>query len=220
MYQVRVANQDDTVDYNSGYLGIGLRGDFTKDSVKGEEGEKILSYALEAAYEFGKTPEMGTYGKKNIQALGFDSEIALWLHSDTEMRLFTTYSFASGDKDRNSSNISETIFNDKDKMFYTFSDIDTGFVFRPGFSNIHIITAGYRIVPKIQNKYSIDISLRYSKYYKHIENAPIEINEIQSRGGDLGSAIDLFTTFSYKKYFDFFIDAGIYLPKDGPIKYR
>ena len=215
LYQSRIIDKNDTIDYRSGYIGLGFEGDFNyiKDSGKKSS---IMSYSMEGVYQFGQTPSNSPNISKNISAYAYLGEMAFWLHDNTNMRLFGGYTMASGDKDRVSANISETIFSSKDKMFYSFADFNTGFAFKPGLSNIQIITGGYQITPTFgENIHSIDVILRYQHYIKHVKDSPIQIYELQTRGSNLGYTVDLFLKYKYDKLFSIFVDSGIFKPNEG-----
>lgn len=125
------------------------------------------------------------------------------------------YSLASGDPDRVSSQGAEGNAIGQDGAFQAFGQLSVGSVFRPFFSNIHIVQLGLGLSPfeagtsRFRNSV---IGLRYFYYAKYDKAGVVNTGDAALPSNDLGHGIDLVLRWSPWNDLSTFLNAGLFLP--------
>ncbi len=176
--QSGTTTQDKSDSYISNYIGLGYEGE-------------LIPYLFingEFVYEFGTIGDqtkISSFGAIANLMYVFDA-------ANTAFSLKADYKFGSGDSDRIDATYSDSNLEGEDNMFKTFSNINTGYVYRPELSNIHIIKLEGKINPlffvKVFNK--LQLTLSGSLYLKHKEEGKISDIEAYYNKAHIGTAID------------------------------
>ncbi len=129
-------------DYSSRYVGIGSKGSLLLTN---------LSYSVEVVGEWGDTYSEGVLaGQDEICAMAADAQLEYSFTCPTSPKIYTGYTWASGDDDRRlstNSTIGGNLAGTKDNAFNAFGYRDTGVAFAPLVSNLHIYKIGGSLLP-------------------------------------------------------------------------
>lgn len=125
------------------------------------------------------------------------------------------YSVASGDPDRTVGDGSAGNASGNDLAFQAFGQLNTGSVFRPYFSNIHIAQLGVSFRPlEWAGALLRDSSfgLRYFYYAKYDKAGVVNVDDAALPSHDLGHGVDLLLRWAPWNDVSTFLNAGAFLP--------
>ena len=168
------------------------------------------NYLVEAYLQDGYSPD-----STGIAAFGGTARYQLAFPVTTTPTATLQYSLASGDPDRLSSQGAIGNAADADTAFQTFGQLNSGLAFRPYFSNINILHAGFSFTPFESLAGALrrsSLGLRYFYYFKYAASGVVNYGEATVDSADLGHGIDLTTSWSPFNDVGFFLNAGLFLP--------
>ncbi len=203
-------NTTQEYDYNSEYLGLGIRGTIKTG----------LEYAAEFIRETGTSYANGAqWTTSNIRASGTLLHLRYLSPSKFSPRITVRYLHGSGDSDRGS--VTNTAggnqFGTDDKNFMYFGYALTGYVLGSKISNLHVYNVLVSIKPVEYNKTFKDTELGLGLYWYHKEkrNGAISDSTATLNKKDVGNEIDLY--FNWKVFYDLSVSArgGWFFPQDA-----
>ncbi len=188
--------------YSSWYAGLQARG-------MAPGGDYLVEWFLEDGYS-----PLGA-SRAAIDAFGGTCRYQIAWQVPASPAITVQYSLASGDPDRTSSQGSEGNSSGQDGAFQAFGQLGTGSVFRPHFSNVHIVQLGFNLNPfeaassRLRNSV---IGLRYFYYAKYDKAGVVDSGDAALPSFDLGHGIDLVLRWLPWNDLSTFINAGLFLP--------
>jgi hypothetical protein len=213
MYQGDFGLSPDAL-YTSWYSGLQARG-----MLYG--GEYLVEWYLQEGYSPSGVTTSG------IDAFGGTCRYQRVFQAATKPSVTVQYSLASGDADRSSTEGSLGNTTGLDTAFQSFGQITSGSVFRPYFSNIHIVHLGFSFKPlesagpRVRDS---SLGLRYFYYAKYAAAGVVNTGDAALTANDLGHGVDLVLRWSPYNDVSTFLNAGLFLPgaafPDGePLRY-
>ncbi len=164
------------------------------------------AYLLEWYLQGGFSPSGAVRGE--IDAYGGTCRYQKVFPAAAVPSLTLQYSLASGDADRSVAEGSVGNETGQDTAFQAFGQLNTGSVFRPYFSNIHIVQAGAAVNPLR----AASIGLNYFYYAKHESGGVVNGGEAALSAFDLGHGLDLVLRWSPFKDLSVFLNGGVFIP--------
>ena len=195
--------------YDSRYLGAGLRGAFGQD----------LGYHLEAVLETGESSAAGSTETEAIRAWALTFQAEYRFRVETSPTLLFEYMFGSGDDDRGS--VTEAASGNeagtRDEGFLGFGFLQTGYALFPRVSNIHIVRLGGWFAPLESRETfrALQVGLFYYLYRKDESAAPISDPRSFKDDSDVGQEVDV--TLRWRIFSDLGVSVnfGRFLPGDA-----
>jgi hypothetical protein len=188
--------------YTSWYTGLQAKGMLLG-------GDYLVEWYLEEGY----SPSASTSGA--IDAFGGTVRYQRVFGIPTSPGITVQYSLASGDLDRTIADGSVGNTVGIDTAFQAFGQLNSGSVFRPYFSNVHVGQAGFSWRPLEEAGYRLrdsSIGLRYFYYAKYALTGVVNVDEGALPSYDLGHGIDVVLRWSPYNDLSTFINAGLFLP--------
>jgi hypothetical protein len=181
--------------YNSEYVGIGSTGQLFRN----------WRYSGEMVYEVGDSYANRTiWHKDDISAYGWDYEVDYLAPWKTHPKFSLEYMFASGDADRifsPSNSIGGNRAFTKDTGFNGFGYRNTGLVFAPDLSNIHIWRLGGSFFPLESHRCDLlkklELGTDYFIYNKNKQDGAVSDALADEQSGFLGWEMDYYVNWRF-----------------------
>ncbi|MCP4134774.1 MAG: alginate export family protein [bacterium] len=201
-----------SVRYQSQYYGIGVQGTLFDN----------LTYSGEFIYEMGTSYD-ATSVKKNIRAYAATANLNYYFDMTLKPTLMAQYAFGSGDSDKVDHGSPTGNISGNDNGFLAFGTFVGGYALRPILSNIHIMRAGFSLLPLswMDSLFfrRMTIIAKYNVYLKDKKEQGIadsdsyeatESNIFVGHGSDIAFRWKLFSDLSVFANYGFFLPGSAY----------
>jgi hypothetical protein len=174
-------------DYESGYYGVGSRGNVTKN----------LQYALESLWECGRGAANGQIaGREKVRGYAFDAQLDYYCQRPMKPVLTGEYGYASGDGDRGTavSALGGNRLGTVDTQFQGFGYVNSGLALGARFANLQFVRLAGKMTPyeKKTGAGRIDVGLDYYFLFKTDRQGPMSDFRANRASAEIGNEVDLF----------------------------
>ncbi len=194
--------------YDSEYIGLGSQGKITPS----------MHYWAEIIRETGYSHVFDTDEKKRVNAWGGDFGASYDWEIYSHPNFSLEYAFGTGDSDRlNVTNTFDGNISGEDRNFLYFGYLPTGYALSPRLSNLHFYKAGVLFKPLEKYKLfkNLTFGMDYYRYYKYKKEGGIYDSEASLSNNDIGSEIDLETSWQIMSDLSCSIQYGHFRPGDA-----
>lgn len=202
-------------DYDSMYVGMGLKGEIIKNLTYGVE------WIKEAGRSYGDNVTFGGPQSPNtIDAWAVTARLTKIFDVLTRPRLNLRYALGTGDRRRQ--NVTNTILGSApgttDRNFLYFGYIDTGYMLSPRLSNLEMYCVGGAIKPLDFNrdlKDNLEIGVNFYLYRKDRAKGGISDFRADRHLHSLGKEIDAYLNYKVLSDVFFNVNYGKFYPSDA-----
>lgn len=194
-------------DYDSAYFGMGSTGELVTR----------LRYEVEGVYESGRSANPNSMRRNDVSAWAGRAQLEYLFLGPKKARASIEYLFGSGDADRLGSptNTLGGNANDlNDSGFIGFGYQDTGLVFAPRYSNLHMWRAGASFYPLPEHEHfsKLEVGTDWYLFHKQHHSAAVSDPTADVTSGFLGWEIDCFANWRMTHDFAWTARGGVFFP--------